>query len=114
MRKEVKSCIKINKSVEIGSYIVNDENIVYRGFLNKAYQHSTVNHNLDKYSTNGLITNEIESIEASMKRGYKRVYYYWSSKCLHKYFNETTFRLSKKRICENRKMKVNLTNEVTT
>ena len=86
----------IAKSVEIGSTIQTDE---YKGYigLDKHYNHLTVNHSAGEYVNllTGADTNDIESVWALMKRGYKGVYHHWSKKHLHRYIDEFSFRLDK-------------------
>ena len=65
--------------------------------LNKHYEHYTVKHSVGEYVDpwSGASTNDIESVWALMKRGYKGVYHHWSKKHLHRYINEFAFRLDK-------------------
>ena len=86
----------ITKSVEKGSNVQTDE---YKGYigLNKHFEHYTVKHSSGEYVDpfTGASTNDIESVWALMKRGYKGVYHHWSKKHLHRYFDEFSFRLDK-------------------
>ena len=86
----------IAKSVEQGSTIQTGELKSYIG-LDKHYNHFTVKHSSGEYVCpfSGASTNEIESVWALMKRGYKGVYHHWSKKHLHRYINEFSFRLDK-------------------
>ena len=53
-------------------------------------------HSAGEYvSENGASTNDLESVWALMKRGYKGVYHHWSKKHLHRYIDEFAFRLDK-------------------
>ena len=86
----------IAKSVEKGSIIQTDE---YKGYigLDKHFEHYTVKHSAGEYvcPLSGASTNDIESVWALMKRGYKGVYHHWSKKHLHRYIDEFSFRLDK-------------------
>ena len=86
----------IAKSVETGSTVMTDEYKGYKG-LDKDYNHLTVKHSAGEYvcPLSGASTNDIESVWALMKRGYKGVYHHWSKKHLHRYFDEFSFRLDK-------------------
>lgn len=86
----------IVKNVEAGSHIMTDENMAYRG-LDKLFKHSSVKHSAGVYvcPLSGASTNDMESVWALMKRGYKGVYHHWSKKHLHRYIEEFAFRLDK-------------------
>ena len=91
----------IKDNVEKGAIIMTDELKGYKG-LNKDYNHLTVKHSAGQYfcSASGATTNDLESVWALMKRGYKGVYHQWSKKHLHRYIDEFSFRLDKGS-CEN-------------
>ena len=85
----------IVKNVKEGSIVVTDEAMHYHS-MDKQFIHSSVHHATSQYvNDSGLTTNELESVWALMKRGYKGVYHHWSPKHLHRYLNEFTFRLDK-------------------
>ena len=86
----------IRKAVEKGSFVMTDELKGYIG-LGKDYNHLTVKHSHGEYvcPASGATTNDIESVWALMKRGYKGVYHHWSKKHLHRYIDEFSFRLDK-------------------
>ena len=65
--------------------------------LDKPYNHLTVKHSAGEYvcPLSGASTNDLESVLALMKRGYKGVYHHWSKKHLHRYIDEFSFRLDK-------------------
>ena len=86
----------IVKDVEKGSAIMTDEYKGYKG-LDKHFEHLTVKHSSDEYfcPLTGATTNDIESVWALMKRGYKGIYHHWSKKHLHRYLDEFAFRLDK-------------------
>ena len=85
----------IAKSVERRSIVQTDEHYAYRGIGRANYFHLPINHSQEQYSFHGVTTNEIESVWAIMKRGYKGTYHHWSKKHLHRYLNEFSFRLTK-------------------
>ena len=86
----------IVKNVEAGSHIMTDEYKGYKG-LEKLFKHSKVKHSSGIYfcPLSGATTNDLESVWALMKRGYKGVYHHWSKKHLHRYIDEFSFRLDK-------------------
>ena len=86
----------ILKNVEKGSTIYTDELKGYIG-LDKHFEHFTVKHSAGEYVDpfTGASTNDIESVWALMKRGYKGVYHHWNPKHFHRYFDEFSFRLDK-------------------
>ena len=86
----------VRQSVEKGSFVMTDELKGYGG-LDKDYNHLTVKHSAGEYfcPASGASTNDIESVWALMKRGYKGVYHHWSKKHLHRYIDEFSFRLDK-------------------
>ena len=86
----------IIKNVEQGSHVMTDENQAYRG-LDKLFTHSKVKHSEGVYVDllSGATTNDLESVWALMKRGYKGIYHHWSKKHLHRYIDEFSFRLDK-------------------
>ena len=86
----------IRQVVEKGSFVMTDELKGYIG-LDKDYNHLTVKHSAGEYfcHASGATTNDIESVWALMKRGYKGVYHHWSKKHLHRYIDEFSFRLDK-------------------
>lgn len=86
----------IKRNVEKGAVVMTDELKGYIG-LDKDYTHLTVKHSAGEYfcPVSGASTNDIESVWALMKRGYKGVYHHWSKKHLHRYINEFAFRLDK-------------------
>ena len=86
----------IRQRVEKGSFVMTDELKGYIG-LDKDYNHLTVKHSAGQYfcSASGSTTNDMESVWALMKRGYKGVYHHWSKKHLQRYIDEFSFRLDK-------------------
>jgi len=82
----------ITHHVEKGATVYTDEYSAYIGL--EGYHHESVNHSAKEY-VNGMVhTNGIESFWAVLKRGYNGVYHHMSTKHLHRYVNEFTFRLN--------------------
>lgn len=84
----------IQTNVEKGSTIHTDEYRGYNDLPKLGYGHKTINHNLSRYSVNGVTTNGIESVWAVMRRGLHGVYHKASKKHMQRYVNEFTFRLN--------------------
>ncbi len=85
---------EIGCSVEYGATIYTDEHRSYQ-HLQSAYQHGTVTHSAGEYvGSNNIHTNSIESVWALLKRGLYGVWPHASTKHLHRYVNEVTFRLN--------------------
>jgi len=82
------------KNIDEGSMIVTDNAIHYHT-MDKRFRHALLHHATNQYIKNGFSTNDMESVWALMKRGYKGVYYHWSKKHLPRYLSEFTFRLDK-------------------
>jgi len=84
---------EIRLHVEAGSTIHTDEHGAYQG-LSGDYTHHTVDHSAKEYVRDDVTTNGIESVWAVMKRGLHGVYHHASTKHLHRYVDEFTFRLN--------------------
>lgn len=82
----------INATVEKSATVYTDDHRAYLGL--EGYQHGTVNHSAKEYVNGKAHTNGIESVWAVLKRGYNGVYHNMSSKHLHRYVNEFSFRLN--------------------
>ncbi len=65
-----------------------------RGVDKLEYRHSTVKHSVSEYVDGMVHTNGIESVWAVLKRGINGTYHHLSSKHLHRYVNEFSFRLN--------------------
>jgi len=78
--------------VEEGATLCTDEHAAYRE-LHRWFQHERVKHSRGEDVRGNASTNQIESLWAVIKRGYKGVYHYWSPKHSHRYVNEFAFRL---------------------
>lgn len=82
----------IKATVEKSATVYTDDHRAYLGL--EGYQHGTVNHSAKEYVNGKAHTNGIESVWAVLKRGYNGVYHNMSSKHLHRYVNEFSFRLN--------------------
>ena len=60
----------------------------------KGYVHKTVNHSAKKFVDGMAHTNGIESVWASLKRGFYGIYHSFSEKHLSLYVDEFVFRLN--------------------
>lgn len=85
---------EIHASVQTGSTLHTDEHGGYLGLGSMFYNHERIDHAAGEYVRDGVTTNSIESVWAVMKRGLHGVYHHASSKHLHRYVNEFTFRLN--------------------
>jgi transposase-like protein len=81
-------------NVEVGSCLFTDEATAYAGIPPIFFDHEAVNHSAGEYVRGAAGTNSIESVWAVMKRGVHGVYHQVSSKHLHRYVDEFTFRLN--------------------
>lgn len=91
---------KIEKHVAKGSHVYTDETAAYKGM--KGYKHHSVNHSDRIFvGANDIHTNSIESVWAVLKRGLYGVWHHASTKHLHRYVNEATFRLNEGRCDEH-------------
>lgn len=84
---------EVRASIEVGSAIHTDDHGGYLG-LAKDYDHRIIRHSRGEYVVGDITTNGIESVWAVLKRGLHGVYHFASSKHLHRYVNEFTFRLN--------------------
>jgi len=80
----------INSNVQHGGTVVTDAFTSYKGLNN--YNHFTVNHSVGEYVRGQAHTNGIESFWALLKRGHYGIYHYMSTKHLHRYVNEFSYR----------------------
>ena len=77
-----------------GSVIYTDDAPVYSGLDGLFYRHKSVNHSAGDYVKDGVTTNSIDSVWATLKRGLYGVYHHANPKHLGRYVNEFTFRLN--------------------
>ena len=57
-------------------------------------EHKVVNHSAKEYTNNIAHTNNIESVQAVLKRDYNDIYHNFSRKPLQRHINKFTFRLN--------------------
>ena len=84
---------RVRENVEAGSTVYTDESRAYWS-LGNTYDHGTVKHSVRQFVNEMAHTNGIESIWATLKRGYNGIYHQMSRKHLTRYINEFTFRLN--------------------
>ncbi|GAB3908949.1 IS1595 family transposase [Larkinella knui] len=99
----------IRSKVEAGSKVYTDEFLTYRA-LGKDFEHSFVRHSADQYVDGEVHTNSMESFWALFKRGITGIYHHTSSKHLHFYVNEFTFRFNNREMSEGLRFDVYLAN----
>ena len=85
---------EIERLVESGSVICTDDSGTYRELNPEKYYHDSVNHSAGEYVKGFVHTNGMESVWAILKRALTGTYHHVSFKHLHRYVNETTFRLN--------------------
>ena len=84
---------EVRQHIEPGSTIHTDDHKGYPGL--KGYTHHTVRHSAGEYVGPGDIhVNDVESMWALLKRGLYGTWHHASTKHLHRYVNECTFRLN--------------------
>ncbi len=83
----------IQDNVEEGAFVCTDDHGTYRNLNQLGYQHRPVAHSANEYVKEGAHTNGIESVWAVLRRSLMGVHHWVSTKHLHRYLNETTFRL---------------------
>lgn len=81
----------IEAMVKDGSIVVTDEWHAYKG-LSKNYAHVVINHKENEYVRGAFHTNGIENFWSHLKRGIYGIYHHASSKHLHRYCDEFSFR----------------------
>ena len=82
----------MDSHIEKDSTVMTDEAKVYEGI--KFGVHGIVTHSQSEYVKGEFSTNEIESVWAILKRGWKGIYHHMSPKHLQLYVNEYCFRLN--------------------
>ncbi|MCY4132154.1 MAG: IS1595 family transposase [Nitrospira sp.] len=84
----------IEQAVKPGSIVFTDDSGTYRELGLAGYYHQAVNHSAKQYVLGPAHTNSMESVWAVLKRGHYGTYHKMSTKHLHRYVNEFTFRLN--------------------
>ena len=75
-----------------GATVVTDLHRGYDGLQSHGFTHKRVNHSVGEYVCDMAHTNGIESFWSLLKRGYIGIYHYMSTKHLHRYVHEFSFR----------------------
>jgi transposase-like protein len=97
----------IEKMVKDGSIVITDEWSAYIG-LSKKYSHVVLNHQKDEYVRNGFHNNGIENFWSLFKRGIYGIYHSASSKHLHRYCSEFSFRYNTRKITDAERFDISL------
>jgi transposase-like protein len=84
----------IHDNVEMGSTLMTDEALAYKGLNGVFFKHDTVNHLGGEYSRGTVSTNGIESVWAVLKRSIYGTWHQVSVKHLDRYVSEVSFRLN--------------------
>lgn len=82
----------IQRNAPKGATVVTDEFSAYNQLSAKGYTHNRVKHSMGEYLRDMAHTNGIESFWALLKRGHYGIYHYMSTKHLHRYVKEFSFR----------------------
>ena len=100
----------INDKVDKNASIMTDEWLAYKG-LNKSYKiHNIVNHSRKQYVNGNVHVNTIEGFWSLLKRGIIGIYHSVSSKHLHRYCNEFTYRYNTKELNDTNRFSLTLNN----
>ncbi len=83
---------QINENVDKRAHIMTDEYAAYMSLPKLGYEHETVKHNVNQYSSGEAHTNTIEGFWSILKRGIYGVYHVVSKKYLQAYVDEYAFR----------------------
>jgi transposase-like protein len=75
-----------------GATVVTDTHGGYIGLSGVGFNHIRINHSAGEYIRDMAHTNGIESFWSFLKRGYIGIYHYMSTKHLHRYVKEFSFR----------------------
>ena len=86
----VKPLIKAN--VKMGSTVMTDEYLGYRGINKEGYKHEKVNHGAKEYVNGDTHTNNLEGFWSQLKRSINGTYHAVSAKYLQIYVNEFAYR----------------------
>ncbi|MBL7913867.1 MAG: IS1595 family transposase [Bacteroidia bacterium] len=90
---------KVKGIVKEGSTIYTDEAGIYNKLAPK-YSIQSVNHSIGEYVRGNVHTNGIEGFWSQLKRGIVGIYHQVSSKHLHRYCNEFSFRYNTRKVTE--------------
>jgi transposase-like protein len=84
----------IYDNVQLGSVVMTDEAVAYKGLDGVFFTHESVNHLGGEYARGTVSTNGIESVWALLKRGIYGTWHQVSAKHLDRYADEVAFRLN--------------------
>jgi hypothetical protein len=84
----------IYDNVVLGSTLMTDEAVAYKGLNGPFFKHEAVNHCGGEYSRGQVSTNSIESVWALLKRAIYGTWHQVSAKHLDRYVSEVSFRLN--------------------
>jgi transposase-like protein len=88
----------VDRNVNPGAAVITDEYVSYHG-LDAKYQHHTINHSQGEYVRDGFVhTNSIEGVWALLKRQIYGIHHFVSSKHLHRYISEATWRFNRRNV----------------
>ena len=90
-RKQEGICGFVTDNTHEDAVVYSDE---WGGYKGLPRYHYVVNHGEKEYVRDGISTNSIESLWACLKRSYKGVHHWMSSKHMQRYVNETCGRLN--------------------
>jgi transposase-like protein len=82
----------VEQNAEPGTTVVSDDFRAYKSLPRRGFNHIAVNHSAGEYINGMAHTNGIESFWALLKRGHYGIYHYMSTKHLHRYVKEFSFR----------------------
>ena len=86
---------EISDRMESGSVLYTDEHSGYDGVEDAGYRREAVCHSAKQFVDGMASTNSVESMWASVKRGFYGTYHSWSRKHCWRYVDEFSFRLRK-------------------
>jgi hypothetical protein len=85
----------IRQNVRVGSTLMTDEDVAFAG-LGNDYDHYAVNHGAGEYVRGPVHSNTTESVWALLKRQIFGIHHWVSSKHLHRYLDEMTWRFNRR------------------
>lgn len=99
----------INDMVDQGAIIVTDQWRGYNG-LSKNFKHVVLNHKNNEYVRGGFHNNTIENFWSHLKRGIYGIYHHTSTKHLHRYCHEFSYRYNTRKLKDNERFDLSLKN----
>jgi len=101
----------VDQNVKEGAILVTDDNYAYRK-LERMFEHKIIKHSAKVYVDGMAHTNTIEGFWSQMKRGINGIYHWISFKHLQKYVNEYSLRYNSRKMVEQNRFNLVLTNMV--